>query len=229
MIDVILDKHNIVHLAALLQLCGFAFKDQIVLRTLIIAGSWIYILYYFFAPETPLWGGIFWSFTFSIVNVFMIFRILRDLKPWKMSADEARLFALLDGFPPGEFRRLLRAGVSKIAADEMTLTREGATLHEIAFVLEGVVTVEKAGSRFTVAPPLFIGEVAFILNAPASATVRLEQGSRYIVWRSETLRALSVRSPTLRSSFAAALNRDMATKIAAPRTAETGPPRSAMG
>ena len=57
MIEHILVSENIVHVGALLYLAGFLFRNQIVLRSLIIAGDFVYILYFYFAPDVPLWGG----------------------------------------------------------------------------------------------------------------------------------------------------------------------------
>ena len=37
------DGQNIVHLAALLQLTGFVFKDQVVMRGLLVTGSLTYV------------------------------------------------------------------------------------------------------------------------------------------------------------------------------------------
>jgi hypothetical protein len=39
---------------ALLYLPGFLFRDQLILRGLIILGDLVYILYFYFAPEIPL-------------------------------------------------------------------------------------------------------------------------------------------------------------------------------
>lgn len=68
MAEALFDHDNIVHIAAAFYLAGFLFRDQIMLRTLIIAGDVIYILYFFFAPQVPLWGGIFWSSVFIVVT-----------------------------------------------------------------------------------------------------------------------------------------------------------------
>ena len=69
MLDSLFVSENIVHAGALLYLAAFLFRNQIILRSLIIAGDFVYILYFYLAPETPLWGGIFWSTMFTLVNV----------------------------------------------------------------------------------------------------------------------------------------------------------------
>ena len=69
---------NIVHVAALLFLLGFLSRDQFILRGLVLLGDLLYVLYFYFAPDEPLWGGIFWSAMFTIVNIAMIWLIFFD-------------------------------------------------------------------------------------------------------------------------------------------------------
>ena len=46
MMDDIWVSGNIVHIGALLYLAGFLFRNQIILRSLIIVGDFVYILYF---------------------------------------------------------------------------------------------------------------------------------------------------------------------------------------
>ena len=63
-----------------------------------------------FVPGAPLWGGIFWSAVFALVNAVMIARIMADRTAFRMSQEERQLFELLGTLSPGEFRRLVKAG-----------------------------------------------------------------------------------------------------------------------
>ena len=207
------DGQNIVHLAALLQLTGFVFKDQVVMRGLLVCGSITYVLYYLLAPDTPLWGGIFWSSVFAITNITMVIVLLRDRRIGHLDDDEGRLFAVLDGFSPGEFRRLVAMAERGSADQPSVVTEQGAPLETLYFITSGGVVVKKGEDEKFVAAPVFIGEVAFLLSRPASATVTLNPGSRYLRWQSARLRGLWLRSPSLRVAFSEALNRDMAAKV----------------
>jgi len=57
MAETLLAKENIVHIGAALYLVGFLFRDQILLRAFVIAGDLVYISYFYFAPQVPLWGS----------------------------------------------------------------------------------------------------------------------------------------------------------------------------
>jgi hypothetical protein len=214
MLEALLVKENIVHLGAIFYLAGFLFRDQVMLRALVIGGDFIYLLYFYFAPAVPLWGGVIWSLVLVLVNGWMIARILADRSHYHMNDEERRLFGLLENLSPGEFRRLMQAGHWQSAASPTVVTEENKPVDHLYYVLDGDLAIEKNGSRFTIGPETFIGEVAFLLKRPASATVTLAEGARYVVWDIHALRRLMLSAPSLAVAFAGALNRDMASKVA---------------
>lgn len=205
---------NLVHVAAALYLAGFLFRDQIMLRFLVVVGDFVYTAYYLFAPAEPLWGGAFWSVVFIIVNSIMITRIIADRAHFGLTEDELQLFRRLDTMTPGEFRRFIRVASWKTASADTVLTEENKPLDNLYFVLDGDITIDKVGNRHRIDPGVFIGEVAFLLTQPASATVTVASKARYVTWDAGALRRLLIRAPTLRIAFNAALNRDMAAKVA---------------
>jgi hypothetical protein len=210
----ILVGDNIVHIGAALCLAGYLFRDQVMLRALVVLGDLVYILYYIVAPARPLWGGVFWSAVFVLANAWMMARIIADRTEFSMREEERELHGLLGVLTPGEFRRLVARGTWQVAAERTTITRENQHLARLFYVMDGRIEVEKAGKRFQILPPTFIGEVAFLTGHPASATVTVAAGARYMVWDTATLRRLQRRAPSLGAALGAALNRDMAIKVA---------------
>jgi CRP-like cAMP-binding protein len=215
MIETLFAKENIVHLAAALYLVGFLFRDQILLRAFVIAGDLVYISYFYFAPEVPLWGGVFWSAVFMVVNAVMIARILADRTSFRMSDEERQLFRFLETLTPGEFRQLIKVGRWQTAPEATVLAEENRSLENLYYVLAGGITIEKSGSApRCIGPRAFIGEVAFLLPQPASATVTVAAGARYVTWNYAALRRQQLRAPSLAIALSAALNKDMAAKVA---------------
>ena len=210
----LLVSKNIVHVAALLYLLGFLFRDQLILRGLILLGDLVYILYFYFAPVEPLWGGIFWSAMFTIVNVTMIWLIFLDEVQFSLGANERKLFDLLEDFTPGQFRRLMKAGRQDVATSPVVATTENELLDRLYFVSDGKITIEKGGHRVVSDAKTFIGEIAFLLSRPATATVTLQPGSHYCVWDSKTLRGVLDRKPALRTALSASMNKKLAQKVA---------------
>ena len=214
MIEHLMVSENIVHAGALLYLAGFLFRNQLILRGLIIAGDFVYVLYFYFAPEVPLWGGIFWSTMFTVVNVAMIALIVADRMHFRLDQNEKQLFDLLRDLSPGQFRQFLKIGREEIAASHLAITQEGRPLEELFFVLDRSIMIEKKGSRAVTQSDTFIGEIAFLLDQPATATVTLEPGTPYFVWKTSELKKLMQSKPDLGTSLSLAMNKKMAKKIA---------------
>ena len=214
-VEALFAKDNIVHVGATLYLVGFLFRDQIMLRIFVIAGDLVYVSYFYLAPDMPLWGGVFWSAVFTLVNVVMIARIVADRAPFRMSAEERQLFSVFGTLSPGEFRRLIRIGHLQTAIEATVLAMEDRPLDRLYYILDGDIVIEKAGrARLTIEPHVFIGEVAFLLPRPASATVTVAAGTRYMTWDSAMLCRQQIHTPALAVALSVALNKDMAAKVA---------------
>jgi CRP-like cAMP-binding protein len=212
--DSLFVTENIIHIGAAFYLAGFLFRDQLALRSLIIAGDIVYVMYFYLAPESPLWGGIFWSALFVLVNVAMLARIAADRMHVRLQPHEYRLKDRLVGLSPGQFRGLLRLGRAAEADGRIELTREGETPDMLFCVTDGAYDVDKGGQHVARAEGGFVGEVAFLLGRAASATVRLDRGARYFAWPVAPLRQHLQRDPALDAAFKAAINRDLAAKVA---------------
>lgn len=212
--DHLFSKDSIVHLAALCYLAGFLFRNQLLLRGLIIVGDIVYIAYFFFAPAEPLWGAIFWSALFVVVNIWMIAQIVMESRHFSLTPTERRLFDMLQDLTPGQFRALLKLGREGEAEAPMVITREGQALDKLYFVLSGDIGIEKAGRRAQTEAETFIGEIAFLLGRPATATVTLDTGCCYFVWNATELKKAMAAKPALGVALTAAMNRNLAMKVA---------------
>jgi hypothetical protein len=61
-------KYGLVHVAALFNVSGMFFRDQLLLRALILVSTLLYIVYYLIIPPTPLWDAIAWCVVLIGVN-----------------------------------------------------------------------------------------------------------------------------------------------------------------
>lgn len=217
-LESLMGKENIVHIAAMFYLSGFLFRDQVLLRTLIILGDTIYVLYFYYAPDTPLWGGIFWSSLFVIVNIGMLWSILAGRRHYNLSAAEKRLFGQLGTLTPGQFRSLLRLGRITEADGRIELTRKGEPVEKLFFLTEGEAEIEIDGREPLRLGETFIGEIAFLTGRTASATVTIDKGAHYIGWPGKALRATLDKQPEFEVALEKAMNRDMAKKVAGKNT-----------
>lgn len=203
-----------VYVALLFYVLGFLFRDELWLRGLLFIGTFFYILYYYFAADTPLWDAIITSGILGLVNIVMIGVVILERTTFAMNAETAELYSYFSNLSPGQFRRIMKRGQQQVSGEAQTLCREGETLDRLYFVVDGTVYITKGAKRSLVSDGSFVGEVAFLRGTPASATVDIGPGTTYVVWEHDVLRALMAKSPNLANALLAKFNMDLAGKVA---------------
>ena len=80
MSNIDLIKLGLVHIAALINVSGMFFRDQFMLRLLVLVSTLLYIMYYIIVPATPLWDAIAWCVVLIGVNAVVMVLIILDRK-----------------------------------------------------------------------------------------------------------------------------------------------------
>ena len=204
-----------VHLAALTYVIGFLTRDQLVLRGLILIGTVFYIAYYYLEPETPLWDAIGWSVVMGLANGYTMLRIYADRRPAHFEEEDLVIYGAIRQIAPGDFRRLMAGAEKKTVAEDLVITDAGIVPGHLYFIVEGDLAIDKESRFITAGGPTFIGEIAYLLNQPASATVTLKAGGRFARWKVTVLRGLVAKHENLGTALEIAFNRDLAAKVAA--------------
>lgn len=205
----------LVHGAALTYVIGFLVREQLMLRGLMQVGCILYLAYYYIHPETPLWDAIVWTAIMFVANAWTIMRILKDRRVGSFDEEDLVIFSALKHIAPGDFRRLMAIAKKETAAEPMTLTVEGIKPEALWFIVSGGAGLDKRGTGRSLQGPMFIGEIAYLLDQDASASVTLNPDSRYAVWAVEDLHDLVQRHPSIGAALESAFNRDLAAKVAA--------------
>jgi len=204
----------LVHVGAVLYLVCFVFRNQILLRWFAIMGDFAYIAYYYGATDRPLWEAMFYAGMNIVINLVMISLLVRDQRQGSFGEKDLQLFRRFAPLSPGEFRRLMRGGSWKETDAVTQLTSEGGNPDKLFYVMEGEVEIDKGGRKITPESGIFIGEIAFLSRKPATATVTLRPGARYVAWEAETLRQQLESDGALQNSVMRLLNADLMAKVA---------------
>lgn len=204
---------HFVHLGALLYFVCFLFRNQILLRSFAIAADLAYLVYYFNVADKPLWDAAVWSILIMLTNVVMLVIIIRDQNRTNFTDHELKLYRCLNSLSPSDFRRIVRLGTWTRVEGDVTLTTAGQPIQHLHYVLEGEIEMEKDGRKIDCKAPLFIGEIAFLRQSPASATVRVKAGVLYITWSHDDLARAQLKHDNLRPAISAMLNSDLADKL----------------
>jgi hypothetical protein len=204
----------LIHIGAICYLVCFLFRDQLWLRIFAVVGDFIYTAFYFTVADVPLWSAIIYSVLNMLINLVMIGYILNDRRMTLLADNDLRLYQNFRGMTPGDFRRLCKIGNWQKAESDQTLTTEGAALQTLYYVVEGELEVKKGERLIPVKSGLFIGEVAYLKNTPASATVVAKAGAHFISWTHADLKKIVTRHESLKQSLGSLMSSDLALKVA---------------
>jgi len=206
------------NVAVAFYVMGFLFRDQIVLRSLVLSGSACYVIYYFIVSDAPLWDAILATTLIMASTAYGLISLL--LSRSKLAVPRAQMPVLdaMESFgrlEPGLFRRLMDCGDRRVASAETPLTREGVPPEALAFLVSGGMRIRKGDVDLVLPGPCFVGEVGWMLGTPASADVAAVPGSDYVLWPRDDLRRAMRRNPRLETALDALVAHDMARKVAA--------------
>ena len=132
-----------------------------------------------------------------------------------MDEEEKELYAtLFQNMSPVEFKKLIRLGDWDRVPRGRVILKEGDTVRHLTLLYNGAMKVTREGQEIaSLKDGSFIGEMGFITEKPASATVTATTNTRIIQWRKDALKRMLMRNPTIRISMQAALGSDMAKKL----------------
>ena len=205
--------HVLLHLAALTSVAALALRDQIRLRAVLLLSVTIALVNNYDGAATPDWEGLFWNLVLFAINLSVLVLLALDRTHIGLSAEERSLFEALEILTPGEFRTLIRLASWHVAAADQAITREGEVPGSLFYVMSGGISIEKGGRVIDYGPRTFIGEIAFLQRGPASATVRLRDGSRYVAWTTASLDRRIEGRQQLRHAVTRLISHDMALKV----------------
>ena len=203
----------LVHIGAFLMLLAYLVRDQILLRALIVLGTSFYVVNYFIM-EPPLWSALLWSMSFIVINLIMIFVIYSDRASFIMSEREEKLYQVFNTLSPGEFKKLLKIADWFDCPSEEQITTQGKIPEYLYFIIDGEALIARDDKKFLVGPNVFIGELAYLIKKPATATVKLTDKAVGINWKTSRLTKLLASNPQMKIAFDGLLNQDLAAKLA---------------
>ncbi|HJZ81103.1 MAG TPA: cyclic nucleotide-binding domain-containing protein [Pyrinomonadaceae bacterium] len=203
------------HLASVLTMVAYLLKDILWLRLLTILSCFAGMAFNYFVPATPLWTVIYWNVLFAIINIVQIAIIIKERAGVHFTEEEQELHeTLFKNFAPFEFMKLMRIGQWREAQPGEVLAVDQKPLDAVMLIYNGLAGVEKDGKEVAkLKDGNFIGEVSFITEGVATATVKALMPTRYIAWPKGAVKALLNRNPSMRFAMQAMLSTDLSKKL----------------
>lgn len=212
--DSVIAPEHLVYLAGAFYVAGLAITNQIILRLFLLGGTAIYLVYYSTIAENPLWEAIYVSILIGVANISGLTSLIARRSRLAIPRAHADIYLDFPHLPPGDFRALMRMAKRYTVEIDKQVTIEGAPGDKLFFVLKGSTLVRKSGQAFTLPPKLFLGEVAFLMGVPSSASAWIEEGAEVLEWRFDALQRKCARNPRFKLALEAAISIDLASKVA---------------
>lgn len=213
MIDYLTSAAVLVQFAFLFYSLGFLARDELWLRCLLLTGTSFYLLYYYNIDEAPLWDAIFTSGILGLINLSMIIILIFERTTFAMDEQTAKTYQSFDTLSPGQFRNVMKFATTSVATKDTKLSIQGQDIEQLYLITDGEARVAKETGNSVLPAPFFIGEIGFLLDGKASASVSALTGSSYACWQTADLRKLMDSSPAIRNAMIALFSRDLAEKL----------------
>ena len=213
MIDYVTSAAILVQFAFIFYSLGFLARDELWLRCLLLTGTCFYLLYYYNIEETPLWDAIITSGILGAINLGMIVLLVFERTTFAMDEQTANTFNSFDTLSPGQFRKIMKLATTVHVENDTRLSDQNHPIDHLYLVTDGAAKVEKSGTANVLSAPLFLGEIGFLLDGKASASVTVQQGGTYTYWAASDLRELMDATPAIRNAMIALFSRDLAEKL----------------
>jgi hypothetical protein len=202
------------HLSYVLIAISYWLTDMFWLRLVAVLGLSLEILY-FWLSGGDLRTGIGWDLIFILINLYQIYRLVKDRLSLRLpEPDRELLRSVFTGLDDAQIARLLIAGEFCDIAEGTTLAEENQALDRLFFICSGRVRVTIAGREVShLERGNFVGEVAFLTDRPATATVIAEGPVRALAFERGKLSQLFHNEEEVAGLIYQLLGRELAHKI----------------
>ena len=171
------------HLSYVMIAISYWLTDMFWLRSVAVVGLSLEILY-FLLSGGDLRAGIGWDLIFILINLYQLYRLAQERLSLRLpEKDRDLLRRVLTGLDDVQIARLLGAGALCELEAGTTLAEENQPLEKLYFLCAGRVGVSIGGRAVShLEESNFVGEVAFLTERPASATVIAETPVRVLAF-----------------------------------------------
>jgi Popeye protein conserved region len=201
------------HASNLMAFLAFLLRDQLQLRLMMAVSLFLQGLYYYAIPGGPFFDPLFWKVVSFAANLLMIVLVFGGKLDFGIPQDLRPLYEKIKVLSPGQFRKLVKLSTRSTGGSKPLLV-ENEMPDALHYLLKGQATLSKGSSHHVISASVFLGEIAFLNDATASATVTLREGAECVSWESAALKALMRKDKAIDIALRGVFNHDLAAKLA---------------
>lgn len=184
------------------------------LRVSAVVGLFLEIAYFQMAGG-DLKIGIVWGLAFIGINLYQLIWLFRERDSLRLPEKDAPfLREALAGLSDPQIAKLLTAADWRDAQPGEMLTEQNASVDALYFLCSGRASVVVNGSFVTyLEKGAFVGEMAYLTDKPATATVEIDEPSRILVLSKWRMAKITSTDGQIAGIIHQLLGRDLATKM----------------
>ncbi|MCX5514146.1 hypothetical protein C3941_21140 [Kaistia algarum] len=215
------------HIGFLLLAVSLFLTNIFWLRVFLILGFAFEIVYFSLA-ETPLYTGIAYNFLFILINLYRLHALDKARRMVNAASGGDLLRKGISDLDDEHLARLVEFGEAFDLEPGAVLTIQGEPVEAFYLLTEGQAVVDVSGKRVgQLRAGEFVGEISFLANAPATATVRAATELSVIALDSAKLKAAGREDPAIAAAIYHVIGNALARKLIATNrrhAMETGRP-----
>lgn len=205
----------VINLSYLLFLVGFALKNILWLRVVIIIAASVDIAGRAWLAPEPLYTDIMWCAFDIIVNGYQLAMILIERSALKFNAEEKHLHEMVfSSVPELQYRRLLNIGKWQTLPEETTIVEQNSSIDSLIVIYEGLAKVEVDGEIVSYSRNgSFVGEMSFLTGNNTTASVTTLVPTHIFSWGKSTLKGLIDKDHDLQMAMNSVFSSDLLVKL----------------
>lgn len=205
----------VINLSYLLFLVGFALKNILWLRVVIIIAASVDIVGRAWLAPEPLHTDIIWCVFDIVVNGYQLVMILIERSALKFTDEEKHLHkTLFRNIPELQYRRLLDAGRWHTLQDETTIVEQNSEMDSLIVIYDGLVKIEVDGKIVSyLRNASFVGEMSFITGDLTTASVKTLMPTHVISWEKSVMKELMDKDHELQMAMNSVFSGDLIAKL----------------
>ena len=200
------------HIAYVLLIVSMMMRSMNWLRFFAILAGAISSAYYAILSD---YVSMFWEALFSLVNLGQLIILKIENRRGRFSEEEGLFIrTCLSGVERAHAKKLMKLGAWTEVQEDVTLITQGECPDELKFLVSGEARIERDGKMIDTAKRGdYIGEMSYLTNQPATATVTTSETTRYLAFDQQLLRDFLQKNQDVRHALEASFNRDLVGKL----------------
>lgn len=205
----------VINLSYLLFLVGFALKNILWLRVVIIIAASVDIVGRAWLAPEPLYTDIMWCAFDIAVNGYQLAMILIERSALKFNDEEIRMHEMLfRNVPKIQYRRLLNIGTWQTLPTETTIVEQNSEINSLIVIYDGLARVEVNGEIISYSRSgSFVGEMSFLTGNQTTASVTTLMPTFVFSWEKSVLKELIDKDQDLQVAMNSVFSSDLLVKL----------------